>query len=140
MKLKDISRLCARSHEICICDMRGAQWLGDGHAMYPVFGLPELDVDTAPAVLDFNEEKAEALDVRNVYLEDRYNMREADDYEEALTGVVLRFLHGGGQLDAWRTKAGASSLSTRYTQSRILPTMRRNRRSISAAVTTGITT
>lgn len=79
MKLKDISRLCARSHEICICDMHGAQWLGDGHAMYPVFGLPELDVDTAPAVLDFNEEKAEALDVRNVYLEDRYNMREADD-------------------------------------------------------------
>lgn len=106
MKLKDISRLCAKSHEICICDMRGAQWLGDGHAMYPVFGLPELDVDTAPAVLDFNEEKAEALDVRNVYLEDRYNMREADDYEEALTGVVLRFLHGGGQLDAWRTESG----------------------------------
>lgn len=81
MKLKDISRLCAKSHEICICDMHGAQWLGDGHAMYPVFG------------------------VRNVYLEERYNMREADDFEEALTGVVLRFLHGG-QLDAWQTESG----------------------------------
>lgn len=79
MKLKDIAKLCAKTHSIGISELRGTQWLGNGNAAYPVFSLPPLDEDTAPAVLDF---------------------------DEALTAVLLRFLYKGETLDAWQTESG----------------------------------
>lgn len=104
MKLKDIARLCLKTATIGISEVRGTQWLGNGYASYPVFNLPELDIDTAAAVLDIDEEKADMLDVRYVELLPKFDLAEANDEEEALTGVVLRFLYNGKQLDAWQTE------------------------------------
>lgn len=105
MKLKDIAKLCAKTHSICISEVSGTQWLGDGYAAYPVFNLPPLDEDTAPAVLDFDEEKAETLDVRYVDLQSKFGLHENNDFE-ALTAVLLRFLYKGETLDAWQTESG----------------------------------
>lgn len=104
MKLKDIARLCLKTATIGISGARGTQWLGNGYASYPVFNLPKLDIDTAAAVLDIDEEKADMLDVRYVELLPKFDLAEANDEEEALTGVVLRFLYNGKQLDAWQTE------------------------------------
>ena len=104
MKLKDIARLCLKTATIGISKARGTQWLGNGYASYPVFNLPKLDIDTAAAVLDIDEEKADMLDVRYVELLPKFDLAEANDEEEALTGVVLRFLYNGKQLDAWQTE------------------------------------
>ena len=106
MKLKDISKLCAKTHSIGISEVSGTQWLGDGYAAYPVFNLPPLDKDTAPAVLDFDKEKAETLNVRYVDLQSKFDLREDNDDEEALTAVLLRFLYKGETLDAWQTESG----------------------------------
>lgn len=106
MKLKDIARLCAKTHSIGISEVSGTQWLGNGYAAYPVFNLPELDVDTVAPVLDFDEEKAETLDVRYVDLQSKFDLREDNDDEEVLTAVLLRFLHEGETLDAWQTESG----------------------------------
>ncbi len=49
MKLKDIAKLCAKTHSICISEVSGTQWLGNGYAAYPVFMLPPpmpVDPDT----------------------------------------------------------------------------------------------
>lgn len=104
MKLKDIARLCLKTATIGISKACGTQWLGNGYASYPVFNLPGLDTDTAAAVLDIDEEKADMLDVRYVELLPKFDLAEACDEEEALTGVVLRFLYNGKQLDAWQTE------------------------------------
>lgn len=106
MKLKDIAKLCAKTHSIGISEVSGTQWLGNGYAAYPVFSLPPLDEDTAPAVLDFGEEKAKTLDVRYVDLQSKFDLREDNDDEEALTAVLLRFLYKGETLDAWQTESG----------------------------------
>lgn len=106
MKLKDIAKLCARTHSIGISEVSGTQWLGNGYAAYPVFNLPPLDEDTAPAVLDFDEEKAKMLDVRYVDLQSKFDLHENNDDEEALTAVLLRFLYKGETLDAWQTERG----------------------------------
>jgi hypothetical protein len=106
MKLKDIAKLCAKTHSIGISEVNGTQWLGNGYAAYPVFNLPPLDEDTAPAVLDFDEEKAKTLDVRYVDLQSKFDLREDNDDEEALTAVLLRFLHKGETLDACQTESG----------------------------------
>ena len=106
MKLKDIAKLCAKTHSIGISEVSGTQWLGNGYAAYPVFNLPPLDEDTAPAVLDFDEEKAKTLDVRYVDLQSKFDLREDNDDEEALTAVLLHFLYKGETLDAWQTESG----------------------------------
>lgn len=106
MKLKDIAKLCAKTHSIGISELRGTQWLGNGDAAYPVFNLPPLDEDTAPAVLDFDEEKAKTLTVRYVDFQSKFDLREKNDDEEALTAVLLRFLYKGETLDAWQTESG----------------------------------
>lgn len=106
MKLKDIAKLCAKTHSIGISEVSGTQWLGNGYAAYPVFNLPPLDEDTAPAVLDFDEEKAKTLTVRYVDLQSKFDLREENDDEEALTAVLLRFLYRGETLDAWQTESG----------------------------------
>lgn len=106
MKLKDIAKLCAKTHSIGISEVSGTQWLGEGYAAYPVYNLPPLDKDTAPAVLDFDEEKAATLDVRYVDLQSKFDLREDNDGEEALTAVLLRFLYKGETLDAWQTESG----------------------------------
>ncbi len=106
MKLKDIAKLCAKTHSIGIAEVSGTQWLGNGYAAYPVFNLPPLDEDTAPAVLDFDDEKAETLNVQYVDLQSKFDLREDNDEEEALTAVLLRFLYKGGTLDAWQTESG----------------------------------
>lgn len=103
MKLKDIARLCLKTATIGISKARGTQWLGNGYASYPVFNLPKLDTDTAAAVLDIDEEKADILDVRYVELLPKFDLADYAE-EEALTGVVLRFLYNGKQLDAWQTE------------------------------------
>ncbi len=105
MKLKDIAKLCAKTHSIGISEVNGTQWLGNGYAAYPVFNLPPLDEDTAPAVLDFDKEKAETLDVRYVDLQSKFGLHENSDFE-ALTAVLLRFLYKGETLDAWQTESG----------------------------------
>lgn len=106
MKLKDIAKLCAKTHSIGISEVGGTQWLGNGYATYPVFSLPPLDEDTAPAVLDFAGEKAKELDVRYVDLQSKFDLREDNDDEETLTAVLLRFLYKGETLDAWQTESG----------------------------------
>lgn len=101
-----IAKLCAKTHSIGISELRGTQWLGNGNAAYPVFSLPPLDEDTTPAVLDFDEEKAETLNVQYVDLQSKFDLREYNDDEEALTAVLLRFLYKGETLDAWQTESG----------------------------------
>ena len=106
MKLKNIAKLCAKTHSIGISEVIGTQWLGNGYAAYPVFNLPPLDEDTAPAVLDFDDEKAETLNVQYVDLQSKFDLREDNDDEEALTAVLLRFLYKGETLDACQTESG----------------------------------
>ena len=104
MRLKDIARRGLKPATIGISKGRGTQWLGNGYASYPVFNFPVLNIETAAAVLDIDEKKAGMLDVRYVELLPKFDLAEACDEEEVLTGVVLRFLYNGRQLDAWQTE------------------------------------
>lgn len=106
MKLKDIAKLCAKTHSIGISEVNGTQWLGNGHAYYPVYGLPKLDTDTVAAVLDFSEEKQKQISTLRLKLDDYYDLSDTVNGELLLTNAVLRFLHGGRTVDAWTTEGG----------------------------------
>ena len=48
MKIKSIAAICKKRHTIALYDERDGrtQWIGDGMAIYPLYGMPELDEET----------------------------------------------------------------------------------------------
>lgn len=106
MKLKEISKLCKATGSVIMSDVRGMQWIGNRYASFPMLGMPELDEETVFTCLDYNEKTIEKMEVRSLSLAafNLYDGYAAGDKE--LTSVILRFVHEGHTVDAWRTKEG----------------------------------
>ena len=96
MKLKEISKLCKATGRVIMSDVRGMQWIGNSYASFPMLGMPELDEETVFTCLDYDEKTIAAFNLNDAYA--------AGDKE--LTSVILRFVHKGHTVDAWRTKEG----------------------------------
>lgn len=106
MKLKEISKLCKATGSVIMSDVRGMQWIGNRYASFPMLGMPELDEETVFTCLDYNKKTIEKMEVRSLSLAafNLYDGYAAGDKE--LTSVILRFVHEGHTVDAWRTKEG----------------------------------
>ena len=106
MKLKEISKLCKATGRVIMSDVRGMQWIGNRYASFPMLGMPELDEETVFTCLDYDEKTIEKMEVRCLSLAafNLYDAYAAGDKE--LTSVILRFVHEGHTVDAWRTKEG----------------------------------
>lgn len=57
MKLKQIESILKRNKNVTMYDTNGAQWLGDGGALYPVFGMPKLSAENLLTMWDVPEDK-----------------------------------------------------------------------------------
>lgn len=106
MKLKDVAKLCASTGIIQLSEVEGRQWIGNGYASYPVHGLPELGTDTVAAVLDFDENKQEKMQIAQMGLADLFDLDDMRAGEKSLTDVILRFVRKGRTIDAWTTEDG----------------------------------
>lgn len=87
MVIKEISKLCQRRRTAVIYDdyCRRTQWISDERTFYPTFGLPKLDTETLPYVLDIPEGKQAKMQFdRNVDLPDQLNFSDYDDTEQVL--------------------------------------------------------
>ena len=96
MVIKEISKLCQRRRTAVIYDdyCRRTQWISDERTFYPTFGLPRLDTETLPYVLDIPEGKqAKMLFDRNVELPDQLNFSDYDNTEQVLprAGATVGF-------------------------------------------------
>ena len=96
MVIKEISKLCQRRRTAVIYDdyCRRTQWISDERTFYPTFGLPRLDTETLPYVLDIPEGKqAKMLFDRNVELPDQLNFSDYDNTEQVLprAGATVSF-------------------------------------------------
>ena len=63
MVIKQISKLVLKRGTAVIYDdlQRQTQWISNGRAFYPTYGLPTLDVDSLLYVLDIPEKKQEKV-------------------------------------------------------------------------------
>lgn len=60
MKIGKIKNICKKSKRIMLyTDSKGVQWLGDGHSMYPLFDMTELDIDDVFTLFDISEKSQE---------------------------------------------------------------------------------
>lgn len=63
MEIKKIINLCKKSGQLRIFENEGAQWISDGYAIFPLYGLPLFDEETICAAYDISAKKAEKMHI-----------------------------------------------------------------------------
>ncbi len=108
MILKKIAKLCRKSRHIVLCDEErgGTQWLGDGAAMYPLHGMPELDEETVFLVLDIPEEKRGEFKVEHKLLPSPYCYEDSMDGERMILDSEVAIKLEGSWIAPARTSLG----------------------------------
>lgn len=62
MKIKKAFDICKKNKNISIfCNDVGEQWLSDGYAVYPIFGLPQLNEDYICKLYDINDAQRDKI-------------------------------------------------------------------------------
>lgn len=61
MKIKKVIDICKGTGRISLYDGKNEQWISDGYACYPLYGMPKLDKETLCSTYDIAETQAEKI-------------------------------------------------------------------------------
>ena len=90
MKIKSLAAICKRRKNIVLFhDGSDQQYISDGNAVYPVFGLPELNTDYVLTIFDVPEKDRDKYITRETTLPDWINLSD-DDYSERAVIFIIR--------------------------------------------------
>ena len=98
MIIKKIAKLCKRAGTVVLWyDARhDTQWISNGAAAWPLYGMPLLDAENVLTVLDIPEKDWPKITVREMQRPDAYDFN--DDYEAGELGNPAVTISYGGQL------------------------------------------
>ena len=82
MKLKKLARLCSARKRIQLFDGETVQYIGDGSAVYPVWGMPELDKESLMVVFDIPEKKQKDFFISREPAPESINLKDVDETEQ----------------------------------------------------------
>lgn len=104
MKISKIASLCKKRKLIFLMDDEygGVQWLGDGVAAYPLYGMPELDAETICPVLSISEKEAEHIHIQHISFPTEISTKDSDSTEICMEDRLLTINTGLGLLAAYR--------------------------------------
>lgn len=115
MKIKSIAGLMkARKQIVLLNDEHGCQWISDGRACYPLYGMPELDKENILTVMDIPEKDREKYTVRHENTPIKFNFGDSDDTERELLPQLLTIGYGGSVYIPARTSLGLQFIDPDY--------------------------
>lgn len=120
MKLKKVGAICNAGGIFYLMDRKDAdgeivgQWLGDGKAMYPLTGLPVMDIENICAMFDITEKKREKLVMRREDAPDSINLEDTDLREWKLGDQKLCVRYNGMDLLPLETSEGVTFIQEKY--------------------------
>lgn len=108
MVIKAIAALCKRAKriELYAPGNTGCQWIGDGHCLFPLIGMPALDDETVFAVLDIPEDKRPGYLVSYKQLPEAYSVADDDPTERLVQPSALGVVFKEEPLMPARTSLG----------------------------------
>ena len=115
MKLKAIASMCKRSKQIMLVDIGVdnqccVQWVGDGTAMYPLYGMPHLEEDQIYTLFDVPEKDVGKMMFNSFRTDDDecigLNFADTDNEEHELEQIGLSLVVGSGIVRPYRTSNG----------------------------------
>ena len=116
MKLSKIGALCRANKRFTVYNVgRGAQWLSDGFACYPLGDLPSLCEEEIAVIFDVPEDKRDKF-----YFEEKVGMPEGIDVsdrvedERELTPIPLGIVWCDEVLLPYKSESGVLFVSKKY--------------------------
>ena len=115
MKIKNVAAICKRKKSIVLYnDQSGQQYISDGFAVYPVFGLPKLNMDYVLAIFDIPEKDREKYITRETVLPNGINISDDDYSKKAVIPIPISIAYGGVPLRPLKTTGGIVYIDGRY--------------------------
>ena len=115
MKIKSLAAICKRRKNIVLFhDGSDQQYISDGNAVYPVFGLPELNTDYVLTIFDVPEKDRDKYITRETTLPDGINLSDDDYSERAVISIPISIAYGGTPLRPLKTTGGIVYIDSRY--------------------------
>lgn len=112
MKLKQLAAICAKSSMIYIYQRDGSalQYIGNGTAVYPVPGLPEVDEKTVTVTFDVPEKKRADYYIKKTGLPERISLADCET-DDTLVERLKISIDG---MTMFKTSRGLLAIDGRY--------------------------
>lgn len=98
MKIKAIATIAQKEKAVKLCNTEDTQWVMLKGAAYPLYGLPELNPETLPVVMDIPEHKSDKMLISWADKPDELCFDDVCDGERELPPPQLVSIGYGGQV------------------------------------------
>ena len=120
MKIKSIAAICKKNKNIAIFERYSddgdilTQYIGDGSAVYPVVGLPQLDKESLLTIFDVPEKDRDNYFVKTLGIPAGISFEDTDATEKIIEQGNLSIVYSGKTLKPLQTRRGLVFIESRY--------------------------
>lgn len=119
MKIKSIAAICKKNKQVVLFNRYSdsgtlSQYIGDGNAVYPISGLPELDEESILTIFDVPEKQRENWLVRYRDIPEGISFEDTDATEKIIEQGNLSIVYSGKTLKPLQTRRGLVFIESRY--------------------------
>lgn len=119
MKIKSIAAICKKNKQVVLFNRYSdsgtiSQYIGDGSAVYPISGLPELDEESILTIFDVPEKQREDWLVRYRDIPEGISFEDTDTTEKIIEQGNLSIVYSGKTLKPLQTRRGLVFIESRY--------------------------
>ena len=119
MKIKSIATICKKNKQVVLFNRYSdsgtiSQYIGDGSAVYPISGLPELDEESILTIFDVPEKQCEDWLVRYRDIPEGISFEDTDATEKIIEQGNLSIVYSGKTLKPLQTRRGLVFIESRY--------------------------
>lgn len=120
MKIKSIAAICKKNKNIAIFERYSddgdilTQYIGDGSAVYPVVGLPQLDKESLLTIFDVPEKNRDNYFVKTLGVPAGISFEDTDETERHVEREGISIIYSGRTLKPIRTTRGLVFIESRY--------------------------
>lgn len=124
MKIKSIAAICKKNKNIAIFERYSddgdilTQYIGDGSAVYPVVGLPQLDKESLLTIFDVPEKDRDNYFVKTLGVPAGISFEDTDETERHVEREGISIIYSGRTLKPIRTTRGLVFIESRYRSAR----------------------
>ena len=116
MKIKSIAAICKKNKNIAIFERYSddgdilTQYIGDGSAVYPVVGLPQLDKESLLTIFDVPEKDRDNYFVKTLGVPVGISFEDTDETERHVEREGISIIYSGRTLKPIRTTRGKAEI------------------------------
>lgn len=119
MKIKNIAAICKKNKQVVFFNRYGSgdtltQYIGNGGAVYPISGLPELDDESVLTIFDVPEKQRADWFVRHMDIPEGISFDDTDANERIIEQGNLSIVYAGKTLKPLQTRRGMVFIESRY--------------------------